>query len=226
MRWSCASRRWPPRCAAATGRDTSPESLAEGFLQIAVQNMANAVKRISVARGYDVTQYTLQCFGGAGGQHACGVADALGMARVFVHPLAGVLSAYGMGLADQIAMREASIELPLDEAGLAAAQARLAQLGDEAAQELVAQGLLRDAVQCRRRVHVRYQGTDTALVVGDGALPQIRREFEAAYRQRFAFLMPDRMLVIEAVSVEAVAAGEAHAKGAAAAEPAPHRPAP
>ena len=87
--------------------------------------MANAIKRISVARGYDVTQYTLQCFGGAGGQHACGVADALGMSRVFVHPLAGVLSAYGMGLADQIAMREASVELALDEGGLASARARL-----------------------------------------------------------------------------------------------------
>ncbi len=103
------------RVSADTGRITTPESLAAGYLQIAVQNMANAIKRISVARGYDVTQYTLQCFGGAGGQHACLVADALGMSRVFVHPLAGVLSAYGMGLADQIAMREASIELPLDE---------------------------------------------------------------------------------------------------------------
>ena len=87
--------------------------------------MANAIKKISVARGYDVTRYTLQCFGGAGGQHACGVADALGMSRVFVHPLAGVLSAYGMGLADRIAMREAALELPLDEAGLQAAAARL-----------------------------------------------------------------------------------------------------
>jgi 5-oxoprolinase (ATP-hydrolysing) len=108
----------------ASGRATTAESLAEGFLQIAIQNMANAIKRISVARGYDVTQYTLQCFGGAGGQHACGVADALGMERVYVHPLAGVLSAYGMGLADQTAMREAAIELPLDDPGLAAAAAR------------------------------------------------------------------------------------------------------
>ncbi|HZF80428.1 MAG TPA: hydantoinase/oxoprolinase family protein, partial [Rubrivivax sp.] len=116
----------------STGRAATPESLAEGFLQIAVQNMANAIKRISVARGYDVTQYTLQCFGGAGGQHACLVADALGMSRVFVHPLAGVLSAYGMGLADQIAMREASVELPLDEDGLAGAEERLAQLAQAA----------------------------------------------------------------------------------------------
>jgi 5-oxoprolinase (ATP-hydrolysing) len=195
---------------AKTGREATAETLAEGFLQIAVQNMANAIKRISVARGYDVTQYTLQCFGGAGGQHACLVADALGMKRVFVHPLAGVLSAYGMGLADQIAMREASIELPLDEAGLAAAEARLAQLGDEAARELVDQGVPRDAVQRHCRVHVRYQGTDTALPVPCGTLADIRHDFELAYRQRFAFLMPDRMLVIEAVSVEAVGAGERH----------------
>jgi len=211
---------------AKTGREATAETLAEGFLQIAVQNMANAIKRISVARGYDVTQYTLQCFGGAGGQHACLVADALGMRRVFVHPLAGVLSAYGMGLADQIAMREASIELPLDEAGLAAAEARLAQLGDEAARELVDQGVPRDAVQRHRRVHVRYQGTDTALVVACSTLADIRHDFELAYRQRFAFLMPDRLLVIEAVSVEAVGAGERHDVAADDTAAPAHRPAP
>jgi 5-oxoprolinase (ATP-hydrolysing) len=211
---------------AATGRATTPESLAEGFLQIAVQNMANAIKRISVARGYDVTRYVLQCFGGAGGQHACLVADALGMTRVFVHPLAGVLSAYGMGLADQIAMREASLERPLDEAGLAAARQRLDELGAAAREELVAQGVAAAAVQLRPQVHVRYEGTDTALVVPLGDLAAIRRDFEAGYRQRFAFLMPDRALVVEAVSVEAVAAGEAHAAAAAAAEAPPQRPAP
>ena len=211
---------------AETGRDATPETLAEGFLQIAVQNMANAIKRISVARGYDVTQYTLQCFGGAGGQHACLVADALGMQRVFVHPLAGVLSAYGMGLADQIAMREASVELPLDEAGLAAAEARLAGLGDAAREELASQGVPRAQVELRPHVHVRYQGTDTALVVPCTDLAGIRRDFEAGYRQRFAFLMPDRLLVIEAVSVEAVGAGERHVVPAAAAEPPPLRPAP
>ena len=139
----CSSDLMAAEVRARTGREASAESLAAGFLQIAVQNMANAIKRISVARGYDVTQYTLQCFGGAGGQHACLVADALGMQRVFVHPLAGVLSAYGMGLADQIAMREASVEQALDETGLAAAQARLAQLGTDAARELVDQGVER-----------------------------------------------------------------------------------
>jgi len=192
----------------ATGRDATPESLAEGFLQIAIQNMANAIKRISVARGYDVTQYTLQCFGGAGGQHACGVADALGMQRIFVHPLAGVLSAYGMGLADQIAMREASIERALDAAGLAAAEARLADIGAAARAEVAGQGVAAEMITLRRNLHVRYQGTDTALVLPFGDIATVRAAFEASYRQRFAFLMPDRGLVIEAVSVEAVGVGE------------------
>ncbi len=211
---------------ARTGRDTTAESLAEGFLQIAVQNMANAIKRISVARGYDVTQYTLQCFGGAGGQHACLVADALGMSRIFVYPLAGVLSAYGMGLADQIAMREASIELALDDAGLLAAGQRLTQLGDAARDDVTRQGVARTAVALRRHVHVRYQGTDTALVVPFGEQRAIRQAFEAGYKQRFAFLMPDRMLVIEAVSVEAVGAGEQHVAASTTSEPTTSRPQP
>ena len=164
----------------ATGRPTSAESLAAGYLRIAVQAMANAIKRISVARGYDVTGYTLQCFGGAGGQHACGVADALGMTRIFVHPLAGVLSAYGMGLADQIAMREASVERPLDAAGLAAARERLAELGQAAADELVAQGVPAQAVERRETLHLRYQGTDTALGVPLADLDGARQAFEAA----------------------------------------------
>ncbi|MCC6851580.1 MAG: hydantoinase B/oxoprolinase family protein [Rubrivivax sp.] len=209
---------------ARSGRAATPESLAEGFLAIAVQNMANAIKRISVARGYDVTRYTLQCFGGAGGQHACAVADALGMERVFVHPLAGVLSAYGMGLADQIAMREASVELPCDEAGLAAAAARLRALGEAARAELASQGVAREAVAVSERIHLRYQGTDSALVLDFGARAALQQAFEAAYRQRFAFLMPERPLVVEAVSVEAVAAGERFDAPAGGAEPAAHRP--
>jgi len=192
----------------ATGRDTSPEALAAGFLRIAVQAMANAIKRISVARGYDVTGYTLQCFGGAGGQHACGVADALGMTRVYVHPLAGVLSAYGMGLADQIAMREASVERPLDAEGLAAARQLADELADAAAEELLAQGVPPAVIERRETLHLRYQGTDTALGVPMAEVPAARSAFEAAYRQRFAFLMPDRPLVIEAVSVEAIGPGE------------------
>ena len=204
---------------AAHSVKPTAETLAEGYLQIAVQNMANAIKRISVARGYDVTQYTLQCFGGAGGQHACLVADALGMTRVFVHPLAGVLSAYGMGLADQIAMRQAAIELPLNEVGLQAALVQLQRIGQAARDEVASQGVLLPNIHVQQHIHVRYQGTDTALEVGFDSADNIRKAFETGYRQRFAFLMQDRPLVIEAVSVQAIAEGERLASTPASAEP-------
>ncbi|MDQ6685443.1 MAG: hydantoinase B/oxoprolinase family protein, partial [Pseudomonadota bacterium] len=193
---------------AVTGREQSPAAVAEGFIDIAVGGMAGAIKKISVARGYDVTRYTLQCFGGAGGQHACRVADALGMGRVFIHPLAGVLSAYGMGLADQSAMRQAAIELPLGEAAEAMA-VRLEALVATASEELARQGIDASAIVVHRRVHVRYEGTDSALVVPFGPLEAIAAAFEAAYQQRFAFLMHERRLLVEAVSVEAVGAGAA-----------------
>ncbi len=196
------------RIEQATGTARSPEQVAEGFIDIAVGNMANAIKKISVARGHDVTGYTLQCFGGAGGQHACAVADALGMTRVFVHPLAGVLSAYGMGLADQTAMRQAAIEMPLADAGPAMA-ARLDTLAADAAAELERQGVAATRIAMHRRVHVRYEGTDSALVVPFGDAAALQAAFEAAYRQRFAFLMAERRLIVEAVSVEAVGAGDA-----------------
>ena len=198
------------RLAEQSGR--AAEEVAEGALRIAVQQMANAIKKISVARGYDVTRYTLQCFGGAGGQHACLVADALGMGRVLVHPLAGVLSAYGMGLADQTLIREQALECLLDEAALERMQQTLAQLADTARQEMQRQGLGDadpQAVQLHGRVHVRYEGTDTALVVPMGTLAQITEAFEQAYRQRYAFLMRQRRLLIEAVSVELVLPGQA-----------------
>jgi len=196
--------------AQQTGR--SAEDVAEGFIRIAVQQMANAIKKISVARGYDVTRYTLQCFGGAGGQHACLVADALGMTRVLVHPLAGVLSAYGMGLADQNLIREQAVELPLDASALPQMAAQLDALAAQASAALQAQQLSRSEVQVRRRVHVRYEGTDSALVVPDGDLAAIQSGFEAAYRQRFAFLMLGKRLMVEAVSVEAVVTGDAPAE--------------
>ncbi len=191
----------------STGVKRTPEEVAEGFIDIAVGAMANAIKKISVARGYDVTRYTLQCFGGAGGQHACLVADALGMSKVFAHPLGGVLSAYGMGLADQNVIREASIEQDL-VSSLDAVTQKLNALADEAEGELRRQGVTGSEVQMHRRVHVRYKGTDSALIVAAGSLKEIQSAFEAAYRQRFAFLM-DRELVVEAVSVEAVGAGDA-----------------
>ncbi len=196
--------------AARTGRPA--EDVAEGFISIAVQQMANAIKKISVARGYDVTRYTLQCFGGAGGQHACLVADALGMERVLVHPLAGVLSAYGMGLADQNVIREQAMELALSEQSLPAVAAQLDTLAHAAQTELQRQQASVASVQVRKRVHVRYEGSDSALVVPFGTLADIVAGFEAAYRQRFSFLMQGKGLIVEAVSVEAVAAGDAPAE--------------
>ena len=193
--------------AAETGR--SAESVAEGFIEIAVQQMANAIKKISVARGYDVTRYTLQSFGGAGGQHACLVADALGMTKVFVHPLAGVLSAYGMGLADQNVIREQAIELPLGAESIAVVTEHLDALANAALAELTRQEVNAGAATVHRKVHVRYAGSDAALVVPFGDLDTIRAGFEAAYRQRFAFLMQGKGLVVEAVSVEAVVASDA-----------------
>jgi 5-oxoprolinase (ATP-hydrolysing) len=198
------------------------EQVAEGFIRIAVQQMANAIKKISVARGYDVTGYTLQCFGGAGGQHACLVADALGMTRILVHPLAGVLSAYGMGLADQSVSRQQAVETQLQPAAIPQTVAQLDALATVALAELARQPFGEGVARVLRRVHVRYQGSDSALVVACpdltvGARPeelvtQIQTRFEAAYRQRFAFLMQGKPLVVEAVSVEAVLAGDAPAE--------------
>ncbi|MGA0572391.1 hydantoinase B/oxoprolinase family protein [Variovorax sp. VNK109] len=195
------------KLADETGR--TAEEVAEGFISIAVQQMANAIKKISVARGYDVTRYTLQCFGGAGGQHACLVADALGMTRVFVHPLAGVLSAYGMGLADQNVIREQAVEVRLTQDALAGIGEKLDALAAEAKEELLRQQAGSGAVQMHRRVHIKYEGTDSALVVPLGSIAEIESGFERAYRQRFAFLMQGKALIVEAVSVEAVLAGDA-----------------
>ncbi|HVG04483.1 MAG TPA: hydantoinase B/oxoprolinase family protein [Burkholderiaceae bacterium] len=200
----------------ATGRALSPEQLADGYLDIAVGNMAEAIKRISIQRGHDVTQYTLSVFGGAGGQHACRVADALGMTRIFVHPLAGVLSAYGMGLADQTAMREQSIERRLESAAMTALNESLDRLAAEATHDLVSQGLTRDRIAVVRRVHLRYDGTDSALVVAASTVSEMQAAFDAEYLKRYSFLMHQRGLVIEAVSVEAIGRGEAVAENAGA----------
>ncbi|MET4579736.1 hydantoinase B/oxoprolinase family protein [Ottowia thiooxydans] len=191
--------------SSATGRVTTPEALAQGFLKIAVGNMANAIKRISVQRGYDVTRYTLTTFGGAGGQHACAVADALAMPRVLVHPLAGVLSAYGMGLAVSTAMRERSVERRLDADGAAAALHVLDQLAAAARDELASPGAESDGIQVVRRLYLRYEGTDTTLAVPWGSTTDMIATFELAYRQRFAFLMRGRDLVIDSAVVEAIA---------------------
>ncbi|WP_374586012.1 hydantoinase B/oxoprolinase family protein [Pseudoduganella sp.] len=199
---------------AATGAPTSPEQVAAGFVEIAVGNMANAIKQISVQRGHDVTEYTLTSFGGAGGQHACLVADALGMKTVFIHSLAGVLSAYGMGLADQTAMRESAVEMRLEAAALPVLEARLQALGADAEAALRAQGVAAERTSLVRRVHLRYEGTDSALIVLFDSIGSMQAQFEAAYRKRFSFLMPGKALVVEAVSVEAIGKSDAPAEAA------------
>jgi 5-oxoprolinase (ATP-hydrolysing) len=191
--------------AAATGTTRTSQAIAEGFLQIAVENMANAIKHISVQRGYDVTEYTLCCFGGAGGQHACLVADALGMTRVFIHPLAGVLSAYGMGLADVRALRQHAVEARLSADTLAALDAPFGALEDAARAEIAEQGIPTDRTSATRTLHVKYEGTDTTLELpADASLTDLQAQFEARYRRQYGFLMPDKPLVIEAIGVEAV----------------------
>ena len=196
--------------ASDRGR-VSTMDVAEGFLKIAVENMANAIKKISVQRGYDVTEYTLCCFGGAGGQHACRVADALGMKRIFIHPLAGVLSAYGMGLADIRALRERSVERELSDQTLAEIAPQIQALQDDAFDELRTQGLHAEHMQIRSTLHVRYDGTDSSLTVEHGTRGQVLAAFEGAYKERYGFLMPDRGLVIEAIAVEAIGETEREA---------------
>ena len=192
------------RIEAATGSHRTAEAVAEGFLTIAVENMANAIKEISIQRGYDVTRYTLCCFGGAGGQHACLVADALGMTKIFLHPMAGVLSAYGMGLADVRVMRERAIETRLGGPALQDARAQLDSLEAQAREEMREQELPEAALSAIRRVHLRYEGTDAALVVEFGSLAEIVARFEAAHRQRYGFIVADKAHILEAVSVEVV----------------------
>ncbi len=195
--------------AAATGEETSSEEVAEGFRDIAIQNMANAIKQISVQRGYDVTEYTLNCFGGAGGQHACGVADALGMTKVLIHPFAGVLSAYGMGLADVRALRERSIETGLDDDTEAELTGPLDDMAADAEGEILEQGVRPENIVTVRKAHLRYEGTDTALAVDFGDRQAMLDAFEAAHRQRFGFAVPDRPHIVEAVAVEAIGTSDA-----------------
>ncbi len=193
----------------ATGDDKTPEDVAAGFRMIAVENMANAIKKISVQRGYDITEYTLNCFGGAGGQHACAVADSLAMNRVFVHPFAGVLSAYGMGLADVRALREKTIEAPLDEDVIETLADTIAELSNEGTDEILSQGVRAENIDVLQRVHLRYTGSDTALIVDYADLETMKNAFEAEHRQRFAFSSPERGYIVEAVSIEGIGASKA-----------------
>ncbi len=191
--------------AEATGRrGMTAEEVAEGCLRIAIQNMANAIKKISVQRGYDISGYALNCFGGAGGQHACLVADALGMETIFLHPFAGVLSAYGMGLADFAAMRERQLDRPLTQAGVAAAAQAADDLYDHARGEIARQGVDESRIIKRAMAHIRYEGSQQALEVALADVSAMRSAFEAQHKARFGFVPEERDLLIEAISVEAI----------------------
>ena len=178
--------------AGEIGDGRSAEDVADGFIRIAVENMANAVKKISVERGHDVTEYALNCFGAAGGQHACLIADSLGIETVLIHPLSGLLSAYGMGLANLRASREQSLELPFDDAAMAQLEAAAWRLGNEVTEELLDEGAEHDAIAIRSFAHLRYAGTDTAFPVEVSEPGFMRRDFEEEHRRRFGFLSPER----------------------------------
>ena len=185
----------------------TPEEIADGFIKIAVENMANAIKKISVQRGYDVTGYALNCFGGAGGQHACLVADALGMTTVLIHPFSSLLSAYGMGLADIRATRQQAIEEAFGAKSLSVLNKTAKRLSKDVSREVAGQGVPAKTVKVHVRAHIRYAGTDTALVVQAGSLAAMKSAFEKAHKAQFGFIDRKKDLVIEAVSVEAVGGG-------------------
>jgi 5-oxoprolinase (ATP-hydrolysing) len=185
-----------------------PRAVAEGFLRVAVANMANAIKQVSIQKGHDATRFALQCFGGAGGQHACLVADELGMETVFIHPFAGVLSAYGMGLADQAVIREAAVEAPFTADAINDLTARLEALVAAGREELARQGADPARLQAARRLHLRYAGTDTFLPVAFGAHQEVLAAFTEAHRRRFGFATPERQVIVEACIAEVTAPGE------------------
>ncbi|CAM5317816.1 hypothetical protein MAUB1S_05525 [Mycolicibacterium aubagnense] len=198
--------------AAETGDGRSPEAVAEGFVTIAVENMANAIKKISVQRGYDVTGYLLNCFGGAGGQHACLVADALGMEAVLIHPFSGLLSAYGIGLASIFATRQQALLEPLADQSLPAIEALIAGLAGDVADELTMQGVADEDMAMRPVLHIRYDGTDTTLPISfpDHSIADARAAFEAAHKAQFGFIYENKQLVVETVAVEGSNGGDSH----------------
>ncbi len=193
--------------ARAIGDGRTPEAVADGFIRIAVQNMASAIKKISIERGYDVTRYTLNCFGSAGGQHACLIADTLGIETILIHPLSGLLSAYGMGLAALRASREHSIEAPIDDALVHDLEGKAWALGEAVTEELLDQGVAHDDLALTTRLHVRYEGTDTALPVLLAELSLMRRDFEREHMGRFGFISPEKRLFAAHIEVEATGGG-------------------
>jgi 5-oxoprolinase (ATP-hydrolysing) len=212
--------------AQEIGDGRGAEEVADGFIAIAVAKMAEAIKKISVARGYDITRYVLNCFGGAGGQHACDVADALAVKTVLIHPLSSLLSAYGMGLADIRAHRSQGVEAPLSDEALAGLAPLIERLGAEAAREVEGQGVARAAIKLRTTAQLRYAGSDTTLEIDWRAAAPMRRAFERAHRARFGFVDRGKALVIEAVAVEAIGGAARFAERARAIDPAAPPPAP
>lgn len=208
--------------ASQIGDGRSPEAVAEGFVTIAVENMANAIKKISVQRGYDVTEYLLNCFGGAGGQHACLVADALGMEAVLIHPFSGLLSAYGIGLASVFAARQQALLKPLAEESRTEIGSLIAILKKAVIAELSAQGIAEDAVAAKPVLHIRYDGTDTTLPVNfeSDSIFQAKRDFEIAHKAQFGFVYDDKPMIVETVGVEGSEIGESSAEAYAPAGPA------
>ncbi len=191
------------KIAVTTGKALlSTEATAEGFLKIAVENMANAIKKISVQRGYDVTSYVLNCFGGAGGQHACLVADALGMKQVFIHPFAGVLSAFGMGLADIRALQEEQFEQPI--ANVEQAEQILTRLADEGREIVMKQGVPASGISIEKRAHIRYANSHQSLSVEFGTLAQMKERFTNAHIAQFSFASDRRELMFNMLSAEAI----------------------
>ncbi len=191
----------------AIGDGRSREEIADGFIRIAVENMANAIKKISVQRGYDVTEYALACFGGAGGQHACQIADTLGMTRVLIHPLSGILSAYGMGLADIRASRQQGLVKRLEDGLFETLQSEETRLTETTVDELRDQGLDDDRIATTTRLHLRYEGTDTPLPVTFADRDKMVAAFETLHKTQFGFVTRDKPIVVEALEVEAVGGG-------------------
>ena len=192
------------KVATDTGHHQSAEELAEGFLRIANENMAQAIKKISVQRGYDISKYALVCFGGAGGQHACDVADLLEMDTVLIHPMSGLLSAWGIDKAAVRALREDAVEVPLDENCLGAIAERLDKLRASAETELAAQGLV--SATRKTEVLIRYDGSDTSLPVPFDTIQTMRGAFETAHQQQFGFVYDNRDMIVEALTLECVTA--------------------
>jgi 5-oxoprolinase (ATP-hydrolysing) len=195
------------RIAADTGRSQPPQQVAEGFLRIAVDNMAGAIKRISIQRGFDLSRFTLCCFGGAGGQHACQVADALGLKQVLIHPMAGVLSAYGMGLADVRQIEQHAVQSPLADDIEPRLEALSQTLRERTRAALLSQGVDAAGIVFERRVALRYAGTDNTLEVPYGSALEMRAAFATLHRQHYGFDPSGVELVVEALQVEAIAPG-------------------